>query len=937
MKKTAFVLSLITCLLFLTSNQSNAQIISTIAGNETYTYTGDGGPATSAGISEPYGLAFDASGNLYCSSYVDNVVRRVNTSGIISTVVGSGAAGFSGDGAQATAAQLSGPREIIMDPLGNLYIADYGNNRIRKVTTSGIISTIVGTGTASFSGDGGQATSATIYGPMALALDLTGNLYIAEYGNNRVRKVNTLGVISTVAGNGNPNYTGDGGQATSAEINQPWGLTVDAIGNLYISDYGNNRIRKVNTAGIISTIVGTNTGTYAGDGGPATAADIASPTGIIFDAAGNFYLADNGTNTVRYINTAGIIYTRAGNGTRGLTGDGGIATLAELDQPEGIAFDSKGNLFIADYSSHRIRVVTMPLPVTVNSATLCTNVGSATLTANGATTFTWSPATGLNVTTGSVVIANPTVTTIYTVTGTSTSTILGNTEISEGIATSIITVYPSPLVVNSPSMCAGATTTLSVTGATTYSWTPATGLSATTGSVVTANPSTTETYTITGTTGTCTNSITSTITVNPNLIIVNSPSICAGSTATLSVSGATTYSWTPPTGLSATTGSVVTSNTSTTKTYTVTGITGSCNRKAQSTVTVNPLPTVTVNNGTICAGSSFTISPSGANTYTYSSGNAIVTPTSNTTYTVTGTNTVTTCANNAVSTVTVNPLPTITANSTTVCEGNTTTTLTASGSATSYSWNTGSTTPSITISPTVTTDYNVTGMDINNCINTITSTVTVNNPTTATINPVGCTSITVNATTYTTTSTYIQNLTNSVGCDSTLTINATINSLPTLTITASSATICAGSTTTLTASGATTYTWSNTGTTAITILNTPTVTTQYTVTGTDGNNCINNDTLTVMVENCTTDIKRLVNNGQVTVYPNPNNGMFSIITNTNQNVQCTMYDVNGKLVLSQTITNGKADIDASAISNGVYNISLISSEGVVNKRLVITR
>ena len=211
-------------------------------------------------------------------------------------------------------------------------------------------------------------------------------------------------------------------------------------------------------------------------------------------------------------------------------------------------------------------------------------------------------------------------------------------------------------------------------------------------------------------------------------------------------------------------------------------------------------------------------------------------------------------------------------------------------------------------------------------------------PTTATISPVGCNSITVNATTYTTTGTYTQNLTNAAGCDSALTINATINPLPIITITASSATVCIGNTTTLTASGATTYTWNNTGTTGTTISNTPTLTTQYTVTGTDANNCINDDTLTVMVENCNTGIKQgSINNEHITIYPNPNNGKFSIVTNVTLNTQCNMYDVNGKLVLSQTISNGKADIDASTLSEGVYNVSLLNSEGVVNKRLVITK
>ena len=277
---------------------------------------------------------------------------------IITTVVGNGTGAYAGDGGQATAAEIgcngfcNGLGNITFDALGNLYIADADNNRIRKVNTVGIINTIAGNGTAGYSGDGGQATAAEIYAN-ALAFDATGNLYIAAGAN--IRKVNTLGIIATIAGNGTVGYNGDGGQATAAEISA-YRIVMDGAGNLYISDW-NNRIRKVNTAGIITTIAGNGTNGYSGDGGQATAAELWTPEGINIDAIGNLYIADWGNNKIRKINTLGIISTLAGNETSCYSGDGGQATAAELRLPSDVAIDALGNIYIADASNNLIRKV----------------------------------------------------------------------------------------------------------------------------------------------------------------------------------------------------------------------------------------------------------------------------------------------------------------------------------------------------------------------------------------------------------------------------------------------------------------------------------------------------------------------------------------------------------------------------------------------------
>jgi sugar lactone lactonase YvrE len=291
--------------------------------------------------------------------------------GIINTTAGNGTAGFSGDGGAAISAELHGDNAVAVDGAGNMYIADYYNNRIRKVTAStGVISTVAGNGTAGFSGDGGAATSAEINGPGDIAVDSAGNIYISDLNNNRVRKVTaSTGVISTVAGNGTKGFTGDGGAATSAEIG-PNGVGVDTAGNLYMADELNNRIRKVTAStGIISTVAGNGTAGFTGDGGAATSAELNVPDGVLVDSAGNIYISDHNNERIRKVTAStGKISTIAGNGTAGYSGDGGAATSAELNGPGGLALDGAGNLYIGDFGNNRVRKVTVSTGVISTAA-----------------------------------------------------------------------------------------------------------------------------------------------------------------------------------------------------------------------------------------------------------------------------------------------------------------------------------------------------------------------------------------------------------------------------------------------------------------------------------------------------------------------------------------------------------------------------------------
>jgi sugar lactone lactonase YvrE len=341
------------------TNLSN-DIITTVAGNGLEFYDGDGGPATNANLRTPTTLAFDAAGNFYIADSHNEVIRRVDTNGIITTVAGHGSSGYSGDGGPAAAATMATPVGIAVDVFGNYFISDNWNQHIRKVDTNGIISSIAGIGTGfpdggGYSGDGGAATNAAIAWPCGVSLDTFGNLYIADSGNNVIRRVDTNGIISTVAGNTTNGFWGDGGPATSASLNNPQGVTVDSSGNLFVADTSNNRVRRIDTNGIITTIAGTGAGSFAGDGGLAINAGLSGPADVKFDGGGNLYIADSGNHRIRCVDATGIITTVVGNGNTGYTPDGESATNARFNI-YGMAFDSVWNLYFAtaDSSSPRI-------------------------------------------------------------------------------------------------------------------------------------------------------------------------------------------------------------------------------------------------------------------------------------------------------------------------------------------------------------------------------------------------------------------------------------------------------------------------------------------------------------------------------------------------------------------------------------------------------
>ena len=305
----------------------------------------------------------DISGNVYIADASNHKIRMVTSTGTITTFAGTGLGGFSGDGGAATSAQLYYPYGVSVDISGKVYIADYVNNRIRMVTSSGTITTFAGSGTYGSSGDGAAATSAQLIYPRGLSVDISGNVYIADLGNSKIRMVTRTGIITTIAGTGVQGRSDDdGGAATSAQLFNPSGVSVDISGNVYIADWYNNKIRMVTSSGIITTIAGTgaaaNLWASNGDGGAATSALLSSAYGVSVDLSGNVYIADDGSNRIRMVTSSGTITTIAGPGSSfGNNGDGGAATSAQLYNPKGVSVDISGKVYIADYGNHEIRMV----------------------------------------------------------------------------------------------------------------------------------------------------------------------------------------------------------------------------------------------------------------------------------------------------------------------------------------------------------------------------------------------------------------------------------------------------------------------------------------------------------------------------------------------------------------------------------------------------
>jgi sugar lactone lactonase YvrE len=438
-------------------------VISTIAGDGTEGFSGDAGQATAAELGQPQGVGVDISGNVYIADTYNYRIRKVTTAGIISTIAGDGVGGYSGDGGQATAAELGAVGNVTADGSKNIYIADQSNGCIRKINTSGIINFVAGTcATAgAYSGDGGQATAAKFNFPSDVQLDASGNMYIADQNNNAIRKVTkSTGIISTIAGMGptHGGYSGDGGQATAAKLYAPSSVALDASGNLYIADFGNEVIRMVTAStGIITTIAGTGTSGYTGDGGNATAAELDNPYGVAV-YSGNVYIAVTPDNAIRMV-ASGIINTVAG-GSAGFGGDCGEGGSAQLNAPCRVAVDAYGNFLTADQANYRIR---KSWPTSNANAGLNQNndqyccgwygavIGTTAITGVGGLTYSWSPSTDLNSTT----IAQPTsqwTNTVYPKVYTLSVTV-------EGCTATTSTVQVTAVAFNGGNCCRLASTT----------------------------------------------------------------------------------------------------------------------------------------------------------------------------------------------------------------------------------------------------------------------------------------------------------------------------------------------------------------------------------------------------------------------------------------------------------------------------------------------
>jgi sugar lactone lactonase YvrE len=331
-------------------------LITTIAGDGTSGYSGDGKLATTAQLNKPWGLALDSNNNLYVADSQNHRIRKIDTHGIITTIAGNGNAGYSGDGGPATAAKLNQPAGVALDHLGNLYIADTHNQVLRKVTLKGVITTIAGNNTPGYRGDGGPAKVAQFHQPTQLTIDEADNLYIADTNNHVIRKLDSHGIITTVAGNNTPGYSGDHGPAIAAQLQYPQDVSLDLQSNLYIADSNNHLVRKIDQSGNITTVAGNNTQGYSGDGKIATAAQLDWPTSVAITRSGNLlYLSDSHNYRIRQVNTTGQITTVAGNGTIGYSGNKGVATVAQLSQVFKVMVDNTGNLYISDTNNHRLR------------------------------------------------------------------------------------------------------------------------------------------------------------------------------------------------------------------------------------------------------------------------------------------------------------------------------------------------------------------------------------------------------------------------------------------------------------------------------------------------------------------------------------------------------------------------------------------------------
>lgn len=351
---------------YITDSQSNLVYkvdqkgnIKIFAGTGGQGSSGDLGPATSAKLNQPFGVAAGLGGDVFIAETAGHRIRKVDRNGIITTFAGTGVLDNGLENVLATKSPVPFPYGVAVDSVGNVYYTEGGNSRVRKVDTKNIVQTVAGTGIPGYAGDGGPAVSAALQYPYMVAVDQSNNVFVADFGNQRVRRVSYVGYIQTIAGTGTGGYSGDGGQAQKAQISEPAGVTVDDAGNVYFTEAGGRRVREIVAADTtIRTIAGTGVTIPLGDGGPPRSAYFISPNTVVSDGAGTFYITDIGNDCVRKITPDGKISTVAGTGIPGYNGDNQPASAAHLNSPHGLALDSQGNLYIADTDSHRVRKVT---------------------------------------------------------------------------------------------------------------------------------------------------------------------------------------------------------------------------------------------------------------------------------------------------------------------------------------------------------------------------------------------------------------------------------------------------------------------------------------------------------------------------------------------------------------------------------------------------